>query len=132
MYVLILLVRYFLKINMEYIYLPVENVNDFKCYAVYDKDTIRAYYTIPSYNSSSEYIDFYINSHYLMKEGRQTWGQSSYTSLPNCLPTESITNSKEYSIDYKDNLILGLLILFIYIYIPFKLTYLRLFRRFNP
>ena len=30
---------------MKHIYLPIENVNDFACYTVQDKDTIRAYKT---------------------------------------------------------------------------------------
>ena len=132
MFVLILLVLYFSKINMKYIYLPIENVNDFQCYYVKDKDTIRAYYKKPAYNSNSKYIDFFITSHYLQKTGNQSWGQSSYTELPSCLSTSTITTSREYSFDYKDNLILGLLILLVFLYIPFKLTYLRLFRRFNP
>ena len=31
---------------MNNIYLPIENVNDFACYSVLDKDTIRAYRTL--------------------------------------------------------------------------------------
>ena len=46
---------------MNNIYLPIDNVSDFACYSVYDKDTVRAYYTKPALDSSSEYVDFYIN-----------------------------------------------------------------------
>ena len=60
---------------MNNIYLPIDSVNDFACYSVLDKDTIRAYRTQPQIDSSSEYVDFYINSHYLQKIGTQTWGQ---------------------------------------------------------
>ena len=54
---------------MTNIYLPIDNVSDFACYSVYDKDTIRAYYTQPHIDSSSEYVDFFVNSHYLQKTG---------------------------------------------------------------
>ena len=43
--------------------------------SVYDKETIRAYVQQPQLDSSSQYVDFYINSHYLQKTGTQTWGQ---------------------------------------------------------
>ena len=45
---------------MTNIYLPIDNVSDFACYSVYDKDTIRAYYTQPHIDSSSEYVDLSI------------------------------------------------------------------------
>lgn len=116
---------------MKKIYLPVDNVFDFACYSVYDKDTIRAYYSKPAYNSSSDYIDFYINSHYLEKTGIQTWGQSSYYSLPQCLPQNSIVNDSFYRTDLFSSLIIFSLLTLIIFWIPLKLTYFRLFRRFN-
>ena len=84
---------------MENIYLPVDNISKFSCYSVRDKDTIRAYYSKPSINSNSDYVDFYINSHYLQKTGTETWGQWT-SNLPVCLPNSSITNKIEYRVDY--------------------------------
>ena len=89
---------------MDNIYLPIENVNDFACYSIYDKDTIRAYYTKPALDSSSNYVDFYINSHYLQKTGTQSWGQWN-SSLPTCLSSDLITTDYYYRNDFPSILI---------------------------
>lgn len=105
---------------MNNIYLPIDNVNDFACYFVLDKDTIRAYYTQPAIDSSSEYVDFFINSHYLEKIGTQTWGQWS-SSLPTCLPSNSITTDVYYRNDI-DSILIIFFILFIFIIaLPYKI-----------
>lgn len=116
--------------HVEHVYLPIDNVSDFACYSVYDKDTIRAYYTKPAINSSSDYVDFYINSHYLEKNGSQSWGQWS-TTLPTCLSETSITNEIEYRTDFFQSLGLFVLLLFVLFWLPLKLTFLRFFRRFK-
>ena len=116
---------------MKNIYLPIDNLNDFACYVVQDKDTIRAYSKKPAYNSSSDYIDFYINSHYLKKPGTQSWGQSTYYGLPVCLPQDNITNDIYYRTDLVDCLIIFSLLALIMFWVPVKLTFFRLFRRLN-
>lgn len=83
------------------IYLPISDFSNFACYSVNDKDTIRAYKTMPQQNSSSDYVDFYINSHYLTKTGNQTWG-NYYTNLPICLNTSQLTNAYFYRNDISD------------------------------
>ena len=114
---------------MNYIYLPVDNVSDFACYSVRDKDTIRAYKQMPTVNSTIDYIDFYINSHYLENSGQQTFSQ--YTNyLPTCLADNSITNEVYYRTDFADTLIIFVLIIFICIWCPLKLTFGRMFKRF--
>lgn len=115
---------------MEHIYLPVENISDFACYVVRDKDTIRAYYRKPAINSNSDYVDFYVNSHYLSKTGNESWGQWT-SNLPTCLSTSSITNEVEYRFDYFESLSLFVLLLFVLFWLPLKLTFFRLFRRFK-
>ena len=115
---------------MKNIYLPVDNVIDFSCYSVRDKDTIRAYKVKPALDSNSDYVDFYINSHYLQRSGIESWGQWS-SNLPVCLPNSSITNKIEYRTDYLESILLFVLILFILFWLPLKLTFLRFFRRFN-
>lgn len=105
---------------MKNIYLPIENVNDFACYSVFDKDTIRAYKTQPQLDSTSEYVDFYINSHYLQKTGTQSWGQWNNT-LPICLTKSSITTDVYYRNDF-DSVLIIFLILFIFIIVlPYKI-----------
>lgn len=105
---------------MKNIYLPIENVNDFACFSVYDKDTIRAYKTQPQLESSSEYVDFYINSHYLQNTGTQSWGQwQNY--LPTCITKSSITTDVYYRNDF-DSILIIFLILFIFIIVlPYKI-----------
>lgn len=104
---------------MNKIYLPIENISDYKCYSVLDKDTIRAYLQQPRVDSSSQYVDFYINSHYLQKSGIQTWGQWNNT-LPICLSSSSITNEVYYRNDF-DCILIIFLVLFIFIIaLPYK------------
>ena len=105
---------------MYNIYLPINNVNDFACYSIYDKDTVRAYYTKPALDSSSEYVDFYINSHYIQKTGTQSWGQWN-SSLPTCLSSDSITTDYYYRNDFPDILIIFIIFAIVGIYLPFKL-----------
>lgn len=112
---------------MDNIYLPINNVNDFACYSIYDKDTLRAYYTKPALDSSSEYVDFYINSHYLQKTGTQSWGQWN-SSLPICLSSDSITTDYYYRNDFPDILLIFIIFAIVGIYLPFKLIS-RIFRK---
>lgn len=105
---------------MEHIYLPVENVNDFKCYHFYNADTIRAYKKVPQLDSSSDYVDFYINSHYLKNNGTQTWG-SYHSNLPSCLSTDSITNNYFYRNDLFDILGCFMILSIFCIYFPISL-----------
>ena len=112
---------------MDNIYLPIENVNDFACYSIYDKDTIRAYYTKPALDSSSNYVDFYINSHYLQKTGTQSWGQWN-SSLPTCLSSDLITTDYYYRNDFPDILLIFIIFAIVGIYLPFKLIS-RIFRK---
>ena len=63
------------------IYLPSTN---YVCYVTRDNgNTIRAYETMPNYNNSVRYTDYYINSHYLFNNGEQTFNQ--YSTLPTCM-----------------------------------------------
>ena len=115
---------------MEHIFLPVDNVNDFACYSVLDKDTIRAYRTMPAIDSSSNYVDFYINSHYLQKEGSQSWGQwQSY--LPTCISNSSITNDIYYRNDLDSILLIFLCIVVFVTYFPRKIINVFYKRGFN-
>lgn len=112
---------------MDNLYLPIENVNDFACYSIYDKDTVRAYYTKPAIDSSSEYVDFFINSHYLKKTGIQSWGQWN-SNLPICISSDSITTDYYYRNDFPDILLIFIIFAIVGIYLPFKL-FSRIFRK---
>lgn len=112
---------------MDNIYLPINNVNDFACYSIIDKDTVRAYSSQPQLDSSSEYVDFYINSHYLQRSGIQSWGQWN-SSLPTCLSSDLITTDYYYRNDFPDILLIFIIFAIIGIYLPFKLIS-RIFRK---
>lgn len=114
---------------MNNIYLPIENINDYACYSVLDKDTIRAYRTQPQIDSSSEYVDFYINSHYLQKTGTQSWGQWS-SNLPICTNKDLFTNNYYYRNDFASSLFIFTIFAIFGIMIPIKI-FVRLFRRFD-
>lgn len=112
---------------MDTIYLPINSTSDYACYTVRDKDTIRAYKTRPAVNSNSDYVDFYVNSHYLQKDGNESWGDRYY-KLPNCLDNSLITNNFEYRTDFADIMIIFLIFSIFIFYFPIKL-FSRIFRR---
>lgn len=111
---------------MSKIYLPIDNFNEYACYTIYDKDTIRAYKTIPQANSSSNYKDYFINSHYLERDGLQQWGNYN-TNLPVCFDKGNLTNEYMYRNDIMDILVVFVLIILI-IYIPINNLIKRFFR----
>lgn len=113
---------------MDNIYLPVDNINEFDCYVIQDKDTIRAYKNMPNLNSTSDYVDFYINSHYLEKKGNQSWGNYSQY-LPTCISSAAITNNFYYRNDFLDILLIFSIFVIFTIFLPIK-VFGRLFRRF--
>ena len=90
-------------------YLPVESINDYSCYVVYDSNTIRAYYNQPTLGTNL-YTDFYVNSHYMQKEGSQDI--SSTIELPVCLSSDNITNDYYYRNDISHILIFVSFVLF--------------------
>lgn len=115
---------------MKHIFLPVENIGDFACYSVIDKDTIRAYKNRPALDSSSEYTDFYVNSHYLEKTGVQSWGNWQ-SNLPSCISSNSITNDFWYRNDLPDILIIFIILVVFVTYFPRKLLNVFYKRGFN-
>lgn len=106
------------------IYVPNQN---YACYVVQDSNTIRAYHTQPNYNSTVNYTDYYVNSHYLEKVGQQTWGNYN-TTLPTCMDKNLITNNFYYRNDFDSILIIFLIMSIFCFYIPLKI-FSRLFKR---
>lgn len=112
---------------MKNIYLPINNVNDYQCYYVYNENTIRAYKSKPQINSTSEYVDFYINSHYLQKNGIQSWGNYN-NNLPVCLSTDVITNDYYYRNDFDSILFMFSIFVLFGFYVPIKI-FSKIFRK---
>lgn len=105
---------------MQNIYLPINSVDDFTCYVVFDSNIIRAYKE-PLIIGDNVYIDFYINSHYLEKEGIQNI--SSTIEMPVCMNSDLITTNYYYRNDISHILVIFfilLLILFVFPYLVFR------------
>lgn len=107
------------------IYVPDLN---YKCYVVQSEGVIRAYEEIPTYNTNIDYRDYYIKSNYIYKDGNQSFG--SYTNLPVCLSSDTLTDQIYYRNDLDSILIIFLIMCIFIFYIPIKI-FCRLFRRFN-
>lgn len=105
---------------MNKIYIPLEEGESYACYTIYDKDTVRAYVSTPAINSTSNYTDYYVNSHYMYKRGIQSWGNYN-TNLPTCLGSTEITTDYFYRNDISDILIIFMIISIVGVYIPVKL-----------
>ena len=115
---------------MKNIYLPKI---DYACYVVVDKDTIRGYYITPynpTYSNNVEiyYTDYYVNSHYLEKEGSQFFGYN--TKLPDCLDKSLLTTDYIYRNDFFEIAIIFMFIFIVVFLIPLKVV-IRFFRRFQ-
>lgn len=94
---------------MSKIYVPVEELSDYACYTIYSSEIIRAYVTRPANNSNSDYVNFYINSHYFTTEGNQQW--TNYSSLPVCEDISKFTTNYAYRNDFADILLIALIII---------------------
>ena len=105
--------------------LYVPNVEDYQCVVIRDSETIRAYKTTPTYNSSSDYDDYFYNSHYIKQSGTQQFG--TYTTLPVCQNTSVLTDNYIYRNDFH-NILLMFIILVILIFLPIWEIVKRFFR----
>ena len=109
---------------MTKIYLPIKDFSTYKCYVVYDSGVIRAYKNNLQIGDNS-YTDFYLNSHYISKDGVQTI--SSTQELPVCMSTDNLTNDKYYRFDISNILSICSFIIF-FLIVGFK-VFARLFGR---
>lgn len=107
------------------IYMPTSTTYN-KCYVVQSEGVIRGYDRVPSYNTSYNYRDYFINSSYIFREGQGTW--SNYSTLPVCLDNNIITNDFYYRLDFSHILITFLIINIFAIYIPIKI-FSKIFRK---
>lgn len=87
---------------------------------------LRAYERRPVVNSSVNYTDYFINSHYLSRDGVQTFG--NYSTSVSCISNDRLTDQVEYRYDFPDILLTFFLLAIIVVYVPTKIV-LRFFRR---
>ena len=78
------------------IYLPDELQNN-NCAYWLDSNTIRVYEYTPHQNSVVNYTDYFINSHYLTREGSNQFG--SYYNPISCISHDKFTNNYWYRND---------------------------------
>ena len=102
----------------EKIFVPSDSTYN-KCYVVQSEGVIRGYDTIPSYNTSYTYRDYYIRSSYIYRDGSGSWG--NYTTLPVCLSSSVITNDYVYRLDFSSILVIFLVINIFAIWLPIKI-----------
>lgn len=70
---------------------------------MYDSDTLRCYESKPTFNSTINYKEYYVNSHYLYKNGSTQFGNYNYNV--NCLDNSVLTNKYMYRNDISDILL---------------------------
>lgn len=110
----------------EKIFVP--DLSSYKCVYMYQNNILRAYKTMPTYNTEVSYTDFFVENHYLYREGTQSF--SSYSSLPNCLSNNVLTDDFYYRTDFVDIMIIFFIFAIFILYLPIKVVF-RFFRRFN-
>ena len=103
------------------IYIPSLDYN--YCY-IYNSDTIRCFENnIPDIETN--YRDYYINSHYISKNGVRRYSRDL-----ELIPEQQLTNDFYYRNDLSDILICFVIIAFVGFVIPLKVI-TRLFKRFS-
>lgn len=98
------------------IYVP--DLENYKCFVVQNGETIRGYKEVPHNNATISYRDYYVNSHYLYKDGAQSFGNYG-TTLPVCMPSEELTDAYYYRNDF-DSILTIFIILVGFVYFVFK------------
>lgn len=99
------------------LYVPVFNSNN--CAVLQSGEVIRVYETRPTTNSSINYIDYYINSHYIERSGVQQFNQ--YATIPSCIDSTIITTDFYYRFDLDSILVCFLIITIFCFYFPYRL-----------
>ena len=100
------------------IYVPSDNIYN-KCYVVQSEGVIRGYDRVPTYNTSVNYRDYFIESDYIFRDGVANFG--NYTTLPTCLSNDVITNSYLYRTDLDKILVCFIIIVIFCLYFPYKI-----------
>lgn len=99
---------------MSKIYVP--ELNNSYCVVVYNHNTLRVYNTTPEINQSTNYTDYFINSHYLSKTGSEV-----LTSGVTCLSVADLTTDVYYRNDFDSILVIFFILLLICFYFPYRI-----------
>lgn len=104
------------------VYVPTYNNGN--CAVVSNGDTVRVYDRQPQNNQSTNYVDYYVNSHYISNTG-----STSYNYGVTCLASNQITTNWIYRNDLSD-ILLSFVLICVIIYFPISLIFKKVFRRF--
>lgn len=97
------------------IYLPTTN---YACFVVQDANTIRAYERQPQQGQTIDYTDYYVNSHYIFRNGSQQFTQ--YSTIPTCSGA-TFTDNVFYRNDFDQILVIFLILSIFCFYIPYRI-----------
>lgn len=68
------------------------------CYYLKDNYTMRVYESLPTQNTSVNYVDVALDNHYIFHQGVEQFGLDAV--IPSCIPTQEITDKYIYRLDY--------------------------------
>ena len=102
------------------IYLP-DVITSSNCAYVYDKDTIRVYEEVPVVNATIDYVDYFINSHYITRSGSTSFGQWS-TIQYNCIDYNNFSTNAIYRNDFPSIMIMAFIFIFVCWFLVSKLV----------
>lgn len=97
----------------------VPDLENYKCVYMYNSNTLRAYKSKPAVNSTSDYVDYYVDNHYLYREGSQSWGNYN-NNLPVCISQDKLTDVWYYRTDLLDIAVVVFIFIFIFYWVLFK------------
>lgn len=100
------------------IYVP--DLENYDCYVVQSENTLRAYEDIPQPNTTIRYRDYYLNSSYIYRDGKQTFSNYA-TNIPICLSDNVLTDSVYYRNDFDSIMVITFILLIICFYFPFRI-----------
>lgn len=99
------------------IYVP--EFNNGNCLVIQSEGVVRVYESRPTQNSSVNYVDYYVNSHYMSRSGNQQFSQ--YTSLPSCYDNSLVTTNYYYRFDLAQILIAFFVLVFFCFFFPYRI-----------
>lgn len=97
------------------------------CAYILNNDVIRVYESVPTYNTSIAYKDYYFKNSYMYNTGTTSFG--TYSNLPVCISSERITTDIYYRNDLPQILFIFIVFTLICIVLPLKI-FGRMFRRY--
>lgn len=109
---------------MSKLYVP--SYDNESCVVVFDSETIRVYDRQPNINTEVDFTDYFVNSHYMEKKGKETF--STIEEVPSCLNHDDITDNFYNRNDLFDILAIFFIILIVCIYYPYRI-FSRMFGR---